>query len=154
MCEIARRSAEFYMDKYFQHLKARSSRLETAPNTHFDASDVVESRGEQLHDSKYWNMKAARDCLIKDLNDMSFWIQQLAPPRQSEVRTPMRDGSVPIRIRLQTKPTQPLWFPQNPLTPEQSKALAMLAKLYNKELMYNGERNYLDKKLHIFIELC
>lgn len=33
--EIARRSAEFYMDKYFQHLKARSSRLETAPNIYF-----------------------------------------------------------------------------------------------------------------------
>ncbi|KAH8743358.1 hypothetical protein BGZ57DRAFT_349825 [Hyaloscypha finlandica] len=88
--EIARRSAEFYMDKYFQHLKARSSRLETAPNTYFvDASDVVESRGEQLHDSEYWNMKAARDCLIKGLNDMSFWIQQLALSRQPEVRTPM-----------------------------------------------------------------
>jgi hypothetical protein len=87
--EIARRSAEFYMDKYFQHLNARSSRLETAPNTHLGIVSFTAVGLEQLRDSRYWNMKVARDCLIKYLNDMSFWIQQLASSRQPEVRTPM-----------------------------------------------------------------
>ncbi|WAO94385.1 Hypothetical protein NCS54_01196600 [Fusarium falciforme] len=84
--EVARRSAEFYMDRYFQHLKAGSARPETAPNSHFDA---VETRGEQLRNGRYWGMKAARDCLIRDLNEMSLWIEQLALSRQPEVRIPI-----------------------------------------------------------------
>lgn len=33
--EVARRSAEFYMDKYLQHLKAGSDRPDAVPNNDF-----------------------------------------------------------------------------------------------------------------------
>ncbi|KAJ3539360.1 hypothetical protein NM208_g5521 [Fusarium decemcellulare] len=84
--EVARRSAEFYMDRYFQSLNAGLARPEIAQSVHLGA---IETRGEHLRNGRYWDMKVARDCLIRDLNDMGFWIEQLSSSRQPKVKIPI-----------------------------------------------------------------
>ncbi|CAF3519648.1 hypothetical protein FGSG_04695 [Fusarium graminearum PH-1] len=109
--EVARRSAEFYMDQYFQNLEAGTAQPRAGPNSRSslaplaligvrlgtsspsnqlpETSDTVETRGGQLRDGRYWNRKAARDSLIRDLNEMGFWIAQLSSSQQFQVKIPI-----------------------------------------------------------------
>lgn len=104
--EITRRSAEFYMNSYFKHLEARSARQDSNVHIHMGITnsaptmlqffkltsvplpDLIETQAEQIRDEGYWYTKAARDCLVRDLKDMSFWMEQLALSQKPEVKTP------------------------------------------------------------------